>query len=399
MKSIIGYICCIILTLAYTFIWDGKCGIYILYVLIISPIISIAITLMVKNKIKMSLSSSTNMLHKGENVNLSVTFSKTVPLPTPLIKVTLFNPYNLSSGNADYILSLGMKKSVTIHQNYSALIWGATWVGISEVTMSDFLGLLKFTLYKEIGRNEYVQRIDIYPEVPDSPVPNDLMQAICNTVAYEDNEETKEGASAIRGIPGYEHRAYRPGDSIKRINWKLSSKRNELLVRMDEEILNSRQVIILDRYNSQLRSSYLRDIIQQLKRDELIVEAVLAFLSILVKQGVESDFYFFTQGVWTRIEVSNENDISNLQYLLAKFQFQPKDNRYQLNRIPISMIEEQKKVTTITLFTSSMDEGLINQYNDIDQKGIMVNTVVTEPTNFPVNNIWLVNQSFEFRCI
>ncbi len=50
-----------------------------------------------------------------------------------------------------------------------------------------------------------------------------------------ENEEREEGTTVtFGGTAGYEHREYTPGDSPRRINYKLSAKKRRLLVRMDE---------------------------------------------------------------------------------------------------------------------------------------------------------------------
>ena len=399
MKSIIGYIACIISALIYTIFLDGRCGVIFLAVLIIAPIISISMTLLAKKKVDMTVESSAQMLNKGETVILSATFKKSGIIPAPFIEVSFFNAKNFITSLSKYTLSISARKPMKIQQSYTARIWGVASIGIEEVTMTDYLGLVKFNLYKERGLNEYANAIEIFPNIPDAPAKNDLVRSVCDAVAYDDNEETKENVVATSGFPGYEHKNYTPGDPIKRINWKLSSKRNELMVRLDEAIANSKQVLVLDCCNNQMNLKRPEELFSQLIQDEKIVESVLAMLKILVKQGVECLFYYFSGRAWLECYIANLNDISTLQYNLAKYKFLPQTKEVKECRVPIDVMTEQKKISTMMVFTSCYDENLYSQIQNANQMGIVTHTVVTVPTRFTAENTWIVNDTFEFKSL
>lgn len=399
MKSIMAYISCIAFAFAYTYFMDGKNGIIILFVLIVSAIISISLTVIAKNMVEISVKSSAHVINKGEKVVLSAIFKKRGIIPVPFIEVCFFNTQNFStipSNPLKYVLSINTKKPVIIEQSYIARIWGVAQIGIEEVAVSDYLGLVRFVLYKDSGTHDFTKVIEICPNIPDVSAVNELVHSICDAVAYEDNEETKENIITASSVPGYEHKHYTQGDPIKKINWKLSAKRNELMVRLDEAIINSKQVLILDCCNKQVNLSKPDEELKQLVQDERIIEAVLALLTNLVKQGIESSFYYFTDKVWIKFDISAVNDLSTLQYNLAKYKFIPQTNRVVLPRVPLSIITEQGEVSVITIFTSNLDEDLSAQIQNINCRGITAHTVVTEPTQLAAENVWLVNDSYEF---
>ena len=400
MKSLIGYLSCIAIAFCYTFFWDERCGMIMLAVLFVAPTISIAMTLLAKNKMQIDVHSSILMLNKGEEVVLSATLKAAGIIPAPFIELSFFNEKNFSTSISKYALSIRARKPVIIQQRYTARIWGVAQIGIEEVVISDYLGLVKFTLYKDHGLHEYANTVEIYPNIPDAPVKSELVRSICDAVAYDDNEETTDNTITTSGFPGYEHKEYIPGDLIKRINWKLSSKREVLMVRLDEAIANSKQVLILDCCNNQLNCNQPEEKYKQLIQDEKIVESILAILNILVKQGVESRFYYFSGTAWTEFMITRVNDIITLQYNLAKYKFQPQIKEYSSNRVPLTFLKEQKKVKTITVFSSCFDEGLAGQIQTANQMGMVVQTVLTEePIKQRVDNMWLVNDCFEFISI
>jgi hypothetical protein len=396
MKSIMAYISCIVFALAYTYFMDGKNGIIMLFVLIVSAIISISLTVIAKNMVEISVESSAHVINKREKVVLSAIFKKRGIIPVPFIKVCFFNTQNFITIPSKYVLAINTKKPVKIEQSYIARIWGVAQIGIEEVAVSDYLGLVRFVLYKDSGADDFTKVIEICPNIPDVSAVNELAHSICDAVAYEDHEETKENIITVSGVPGYEHKHYTPGDSIKKINWKLSAKRNVLMVRLDEAIINSKQVLVLDCCNKQVNLSKPDEELKQLVQDERIIEAVLALLTNLVKQGIESSFYYFTGKAWAKVDVSGVNDLGILQYKLAKYKFVPQTNGVVLPRVPLSIITEQSEVSVITIFTSNFDEDLYGQIQNMKHRGITAHTVVTEPTRLAAENVWLVNDSYEF---
>lgn len=107
---------------------------------------------------------------------------------------------------------------------------------IEQVQIRDFLGIIVFSspVRPEPGAAAVLPGIAEYsgPEVIPPLLPSD------------DDEET-ECPVLSGGMPGYEHRGYVPGDSPRRINYKLSAKKRTLLVRKDEGTAAERVDIIL----------------------------------------------------------------------------------------------------------------------------------------------------------
>ncbi|MBO7395493.1 MAG: DUF58 domain-containing protein [Ruminococcus sp.] len=91
--------------------------------------------------------------------------------------------------------------------------------------------------------------------------------------------------------PGYEHREYVHGDPLKRVNWKLSSKKDKLMVRLDEAVASVQPMIVLDLYRS---SSAKPE--EAILGEEQIIRSVFGLLSLLVKQGIASTLIYRSAG-------------------------------------------------------------------------------------------------------
>ena len=107
---------------------------------------------------------------------------------------------------------------------------------IEQVQIRDFFGIIVFSspVRPEPGAAAVLPGIVEYsgPEVIPPLLPSD-----------EDEETERPALSG--GMPGYEHRGYVPGDSPRRINYKLSAKKRTLLVRRDEGTATERVEIVL----------------------------------------------------------------------------------------------------------------------------------------------------------
>ena len=91
--------------------------------------------------------------------------------------------------------------------------------------------------------------------------------------------------------PGYEHREYVEGDPLKRVNWKLSSKKNKLMVRLDEAASSVQPLIVLDLYRKTGASAEYAVI-----TEEKIIRSVFGLVTLLVKQGIACDFAYYGTG-------------------------------------------------------------------------------------------------------
>ena len=140
---------------------------------------------------------------------------------------------------------------------------------------------------------------------------------IDKTVEYlektDDNEEeTNETALSPTGQPGYDHREYYPGDPIKRINWKMSSKKDVYMIRLDEKVAGGGQVFFLD--------------IPELEENEFnlsvrdrVTEGMLAVFSMLTAEGRETVFFMPSKNHWVRMDIKTPADIYEVQQRLSDF--------------------------------------------------------------------------------
>ena len=394
MKAIFGYILTLAVAVLFTLYFDGRAGVVFIAVLIIAAVVSGLMTLQGKRKISFSLKASASILNKGDSVSFTTVFQKKGIMPAPFVEMELFSSIQFEApAISRFKVSVSSKGEEAITQNYTAKIRGAAEIGIKSIVITDFLGLVSFNIYQEKGLREHTVRFEINPDIPETSARNELLRSVCDAVAYDDNEETKDNPLAFSGVAGYEHRKYVAGDSIRKINWKLSSKRDELLVRLDEGSAPLKLNIAADLFR---KGNSYEETHSATLLEEKNLEAILAILKLIVSLNLECNVYFYSGG-WRHRLGGTPDDLNSLRYDFIECTSPPTISKSA--RIPLDFISEQEKAGSLMVFTSCLDRQLSAELEGCSRGGIFTQTVVGEIPAVSVEGMWLADEDFEFRSI
>ncbi len=180
-----------------------------------------AVTLFLSKKhFKAELHELSGTAEVGQSVEFEIKLTRTGFCFIPYIELCLSTDSRINIRTS--LLFSGTK---TLRGSFKASHSGINRLKLDLITVRDFAGL--FNLKVKV---EQEAKKAVLPKIVDYNGPE-----IIPSVLPADDEDAEEGVSVMRGgLPGCEHRDYVPGDSPKRINYKLSAKRNRLLVRLDE---------------------------------------------------------------------------------------------------------------------------------------------------------------------
>lgn len=310
VKNLLGYIGCICITVMVAYFIDGTAGIILTAALTCAFVISLAVTLVVRRFLKVEISLSRDLLGKGDSFMLNVNISKSIIIPAPVVKIKADStPHLKFEGESVYSGSVAGKEVTTIPISMKAVHSGAAEVSLTNVRLSDFLGILSFSLPFATANADLLNaKVSVYPNIPDTGMQPELLKTVSQFAADDDDEEEESDEIAVgaTGVPGYEHRQYYPGDPIKKINWKLSSKRDIYMVRLDEKVSAAGQLFFLDCPQIE-ESEYVLTV-----RDN-VIEGALAMMSMLVRDGREASFFRYGGGMWLRTDIHTMADVYTLQ--------------------------------------------------------------------------------------
>jgi hypothetical protein len=260
------------------------------------------------------------------------------------------------------------------------------------------LGIFKFSLLKYIDKSNLLREVTILPEIF-------KISESCSILANSGNSENTVGMEecavslvSSTGEPGYECREYTPGDSLCKIHWKLSAKRDKLMVRKNQGAGIKQKVFVLDpclemitvRNNAEKsnflsiltnRESFTRSKEETLLVEEKILETILSVATTVIKTQTDVKLFIVLKDNWTEIQLKDLKDISKLQYLFASYEFSSLPKKNFEERIPIdSMFENWNRAAALSageviLFTGEIDDTICFSVNRLESYGMRVVTV------------------------
>ena len=382
LKGISVYLCCIGIALFIMYYFEGDAGMLLAIALGCALLLSLLVTLLVKSFLQVSCTVDTTSVNKGDVIRYVIRVNKTITFPTPVIELYMDCSPHLTKEIDVYKLTLGFHTGNQVEIPVLSRHTGVAHIGMRDVLISDYLGVFCFRL-KTSAENNTV-RLSVYPNIPDVAVQtNFLKTAVLFSGGDDEEEETDETALVQTGFPGYDHREYYPGDPVKRINWKLSSKRDIYMIRLDEKMAGTGQLFFLDMPPAQQNEITLS------VRDN-IIEGMLAVFTMIVQEGNEVILFFPNGTTWQRKEIRHTADIQALQELTADFA--PCLNG-QL--IPKEIITSHK---TPICFTTATAENLSSVSQIVSQipDGLLISSELARLPQL-TSEMWLLSDDWELK--
>ncbi|MDO4945389.1 MAG: DUF58 domain-containing protein [Ruminococcus sp.] len=381
IKNLISFLFCFLVAAILTYEISGTGGIFIMTLLMTALILSGCIMLVSVKTVRVTLELSTDIVSKGESFEAEIVIDKKTFLPTSFVEVEMGCSPNigLSEDSVRFKLISAKRGGERFKVSLNADLCGLGEVYVKSLGLSDYLGIFG----KKIRSEAESREVKIIPRIPDTGSQAEVIKSTSENMSFDDSdEESDETAVGLTGVPGYEHRNYVQGDPLKRVNWKLSSKRDQLMVRLDEKVTSSSQIFLLDypERESPDRAYY--------ENADMIIEASLAMLSILLRAGFESEFNYYLDG-WEMVDVKDEKSLQYLQERLAGIKPYPFENR-----IPDKNINAKGKAQLC--FTACMSD--MRKELEILLDGFSGSLVVTKNSGIGKvkADMWTVDGDFEF---
>lgn len=220
-RNTAGYVEALIFSMLFLTYINGQIGRALSAVIMVAMALSVISAAISAKHFSVKLSELTGVSEVNRNVDFEVELKKTGFCFIPYIELCIE-----TEGQSIRIrTALLFKGSVTIKGSFIPSHSGLNELCLQNALLGDFLGNVR-----KIVPLDQKQSMAVLPRI----IEYDGPEVIPNSLPSEE-EEVEEGATVQHGgLPGYEHRDYSPGDSIRRINYKLSAKKRKLMVRLDE---------------------------------------------------------------------------------------------------------------------------------------------------------------------
>ncbi|MGN1416059.1 MAG: DUF58 domain-containing protein [Oscillospiraceae bacterium] len=347
LRILPGYLGAIALTVIFALFCSGTIGWFFFTVMLLLPVISVLAAAFTSKYITVAADISGTRLYKHESAVMKITVSNRSYLPAPTVYAQLDSSEALVCDAVSGLCSIDTlpRSEQTAEVSFTAKMWYPSSVGVKSLYITDYTGIVRFELPCTSLRFD----VDIIPDIAEVFDSEELVTAINDAAAQGDEcEETLDSrAIGFTGTPGFEHREYVPGDPLKRINWKLSCKKGDLMVRLDDRVSAAKHTFIMDRMNMG----------SDPKNGEICGEYMLGVLTAVVRTGAQVKLWFYKKN-WQCFDIDDENDIARLRLSLAGYRFS--DSVPAAERVPYSEISAQTgiKSSSMTFFTPCFDRAL-----------------------------------------
>ncbi|MBQ8960056.1 MAG: DUF58 domain-containing protein [Ruminococcus sp.] len=285
MKSILAALAVAFVLFVFTFYVDGEMGIILIAFLLIAPLLSLAMAVYARKRIRVSFDCD-GYVKKGGELTVSVTIEKDGWCPLAVVEILPYASEVFERPEKSYRLSLFSSEPATFDFGIKAMVGGNGEVSLPEIRSCGFLGFIRLKLKEGLPS---AKSVGVIPEIPDVKASSQLFRNIADIVTTSDDEEDNDTAMLFSAntVPGYEHREYTQGDPLKRVNWKLSSKKDKLMVRLDEAAASVQPMVLVDLYRSPSANAQ-----EAVLDEEKILQSAFGLARLLVKQGIASTLVY-----------------------------------------------------------------------------------------------------------
>jgi len=339
-RNRITFIFLFIISIIFRYNFGGYVPSVLFNTLLSLLIISIGYTLYVYVRFKFVQDIDKRIVIKGESIKLIVKLCNEDFIIFPYVYVSFFGSHSMFSANS-YSKSLSItpfsKKEFIF--DMECKYRGQYEVGISDIYIEDFLGLIKLKY-----RIPETKKIIVYPKIEQLNQFNVFTSN--NSESQSFSQSTVEDVNNIRDLRNYHY-----GDSLKKIHWKLTARNNKLMIKNFESTTDMHVNVLLD-----LRRNIYTDKINIIIEDKLI-EVLVSVLHYYLSKGISVNYMYFNQKLEV-LNASNQFEFEFIYKTLASIEF---NQKVSLSDIVKLHYESSNKSTDMILFTSILDVDLYNE--------------------------------------
>ncbi len=215
------YFLVLITSLVFTQALRSPASAILFVFLLILPVISLIYLLIARAAIKVYTECDNTRAEKRQPVSYEIKFINESPLPFPFVETVVSLPSENAVVCQDKLMRITLLPmgAHIVNNNVSFPLRGSYDIGVKYMYIGDLFGMFRTEMKLELHRTVIVYPRNIILSADTNRNDTDLPTSV-----------TKRSVSPEQAEPA-DIRNYIPGDSMKNIHWKLSSKAEELQVK------------------------------------------------------------------------------------------------------------------------------------------------------------------------
>lgn len=343
------YLLLLVMSYVFAYLFNLNENYILLYMLLLVPIADFIYFILVKNKCEVQIISEKEVITRGEENKYSLIIENKGNITIPFVDYSV-NINNKFSSNKTISKRVAVDSSKSFINTFflTSEHIGLANIIVPQIGVSSIFGFFdkRYQINKEINTTI----------LPDYKEISNIYQAL--EIGGGLDLEDEVNRSAFQGEPGYEYKDYIEGDPLNRVNWKLSSKQNKLMIRKSISGSRLTKSILLD-YGVEDNKEMLDSI-------DLITETYLSLVLALVKREYEVEVILKNEA-YKEVYMENEQDVEEMRIELGKYKFST-NNEERFADIDVDKL----MASDFIVVTIKKDECLRRFVNRLEEKGIEV---------------------------
>ena len=347
-KNWFRWVFLVLACLLFTWFYGGFLSYTTLYVMLLLPVVSL--TALVVNLLTFRIGENLNerVFIKGDQAMYRLVLGNESPLPMPYVAITMYMEGRiLCSEMKSLHLSLRPFARSTYEYGMPLPYRGRYSIGVRDILFRDFLGMF-FLRHKPLERKSILVRprirIQAHKRIPAAMV-------------SEGNE--------LAGLyePGNDEmvdiRQYVPGDSLRKMHWKLTAKTGNLMVRDMRNELDNDILLILNVCASAETSG------ETLQQEDCLIEECVSQTQYLLQRSLPARLCFWREEPVVLRAIA-PGDFQKAYELLAEVKF---NQPGQFEDVLDNFVDAGIHRSLVYLFTVQLTHGLIEKAIALRHRG------------------------------
>lgn len=235
LKNWVIYYVCLLATLVFALLFPGRTSSAFFYTLLALPVVSLASVLLMLAGFQYEQSLERTTAVKGDSVAYRLTLRNKNLMTLHSLRANFRGNHAIYANEfRDRAISVPPFSAVSVDIPIPCKYRGAYDVGLRQIRLSDYLGLFSFK--QDVAQ---LGTVTVYPRIlPVSGFP--AMAGDADDMGSQ-SAKGQQSAESISDI-----RKYSNGDRLRSIHWKLSAKKEELMVKNFEQATGSAAELVID---------------------------------------------------------------------------------------------------------------------------------------------------------
>ena len=261
LKNRLTYGLAIIVMLVFLYLYEDPMTYMGLYAVLLFPVLSFFLALISKRRFVVKERLSADFVAKGHHVSYFITVENAHFWPCTLVGLRFVgDETGLSVDERQKYFAIGSFRKKQLEFILCGNYRGAYEIGIEEIIIYDFLGLFKFK-----QKHDLKSILTITPRI--LPVIGFSVESVSQDEVVSNRHMQGEDYSIISEL-----RKYQPTDGYKKVHWKASAKRGELISKNYQEAERCVVAFYVNNLMGESRGE------ENLKLEDQMMEAVVSLM-------------------------------------------------------------------------------------------------------------------------